>query len=301
MLRFGLADPPAGLDGELVARIVPDPNLGAWEAQVQGYVAAQGFPTPRVRLTETADSPLGRWLIVMDHIDGTPPMAGLGIATIASQIPNLLRHLPDQLATISASLHSLDPEPLAEQLTGLDSRLPRTTAGFVEHQMTVADAVGDEALAAAGSVLLRTEPSSTARVISHGDLHPFNLLIADGNPVLIDWTLSRVAHPAFTIAFTDLMLSNPPIALPKAGRLALAPVTSSISRRFLRRYRELSPPVGQVTAEELAWHRKVHALRILVELAGWDAAGTRPTHGHPWLLLEPVARRELADLPSPHG
>ena len=298
MRRFKLADPPPGLEGALVARIVPDPTLGEWEALVQGYVAAQGFATPSVRLVVSSDSPLGRYLIVMDAIDGDPPMAGLGITTVAKQIPNLLRRLPDQLASVAAALHALDPEPLAEQIKQLNSPIPATTLGFIEHQANNAAALGQSGLAAAGRRLLETEPASTARVISHGDLHPFNLLIADGNPVLIDWTVARIAHPAFTIAFTDLMLENPPIPLPRAGTYALGPVIRSISRRFLSRYRTLATPAGQITEETLAWHRKVHALRILVEVAGWDAAGSRPTHGHPWLILEPVARNELG-LPTP--
>ena len=38
-------------------------------------------------------------------------------------------------------------------------------------------------------------------------------------------------------------------------------------------------------------------VRILVELAGWDANGTRPTSGHPWLILEPVAQQMLGVAP----
>ena len=48
-----------------------------------------------------------------------------------------------------------------------------------------------------------------------------------------------------------------------------------------------------VDQENLDWHRDVHALRILDDLAAADADGTRPTSGHPWLILEPVARRAL--------
>ena len=110
--------PPDDLRDELVARIVPNPAMGAWEATVQREVARQGFPTPPVRLTAPDTSPLGRFLILMDLVDGRPPMAGLSITTIAGQIPNLVRRLPDQLAGVAARLHALDPEPLAEQLDG---------------------------------------------------------------------------------------------------------------------------------------------------------------------------------------
>lgn len=298
MLRFRLDDAPSPLDGDLVARIVPDPVLGAWEGLIQREVTAQGFATPAVRLIATDASPLGRFLIVMDHVDGTPPIAGLSIRTIAGQIPNLVRRLPDQLAAVAASLHALDPEPLAQQLADLGLPISTTTGGFVAQQVALAEAVGQRELVDAGERLIAREPTSTKRVISHGDLHPFNILVTDEGPVLIDWTVARLAHPAFTLAFTDLMLSHPPIPLPRAGAAVLGPVGRGMAKRFLRRYQALAAPAGQVTEAELDWHRGVHSLRILVELARWDAAGTRPTHGHPWLVLEPTARAELGLAPT---
>jgi len=294
MLRFRLAEPPADLDRELVARIVPSPAAGEWEATIQRSVADQGFPTPTVRLTAPETGPLGRYLVVMDHVDGRAPLAGLGARTVVRQIPNLLRHLPDQLARIAADLHGLDPDPLAEQLDALDSAIPTTTAGFVAEQATSAAALGRPDIAAAGERLLATEPSSSVDVITHGDLHPFNLLVTEHGSVLLDWTVARVAHPGFTIGFTDLMLANPPVALPKAGAVLLAPVGRSIAKRFLTSYRRLTAGTpSAVDDANLAWHRGVHALRILVELAGWDAEGIRPASGHPWLVLEPVARLSL--------
>ena len=227
MLRLRLADPPAALDRDLVARIVPNPAAGAWEATVQRQVAQQGFATPTVRLTAPETSPLGRYLIVMDHIDGRPPMAGLGIGTIARQIPNLVRHLPDQLARIAAELHALDPEALDGQLDALDSSIPTTISGFVAELTGYAATLGRPDIAAAGQRLLATEPRTSVRSITHGDLHPFNLLVTADGPVLIDWTVARIAHPAFTLGFAELMLANPPIPLPRAGAALLGPVAAT--------------------------------------------------------------------------
>lgn len=294
LLRFRLANPPADLDRELVARIVPNPAAGAWEATIQREVARQEFPTPRVRLTAPETSPLDRYLIVMDLVDGRPPMAGLTIGTIASQIPNLVRHLPDQLAHVAAKLHALDPEPLVDQLDALNSPFPTTTSGFIEEQAGYATALGRPDIATAAKKLLSTEPSTSVKTITHGDLHPFNLLVTADGPSLIDWTVARVAHPGFTLGFTALMLANPPIPLPKPAAALLRPVGRNIARRFLATYRRITIGTPQeVDDENLDWHRKVHALRILVELAGWDAHDTRAKHGHPWLILEPKANRLL--------
>jgi hypothetical protein len=82
--------------------------------------------------------------------------------------------------------------------------------------------------------------------------------------------------------------------LPRAGAALLRPVGRNIAKRFLSTYRKLTDgTLAEVDDENLEWHREVHALRILVELAGWDVSGTRPTSGHPWLILEPVAQRAL--------
>lgn len=291
MFRFRLADPPEGLAGDLVARILPDPDIGAWEATVQRHVAGQGFPTPAVRLTAGEAGPLGRYLIVMDHVDGRPPMAGLSIARVAGQIPRLVRRMPDQLAAIAARLHALDPGPLAAALDGLDTGIPTTTAGFVEERVRQAAALGQDDIAGAGERLLAAQPPAGGRLaVTHGDLHPLNLLVGEGEPVLIDWSLARVAHPAFTLGFTDLVLASPPIPLPRAAAAVLGTVGRRIARRFLRTYRRLTDGTrAEVGEADLAWHRRVHALRILVEMAGWD----RPVPGHPWLLMEPVARSQL--------
>ncbi len=111
--------------------------------------------------------------------------------------------------------------------------------------------------------------------------------------MLIDWTVARVAHPGFTLAFTDLMLTHPPLDLSRPAMAAIGIVGRRMARQFHRRYREVAPANALVTADDLAWHRQVHALRILVELAEWKAAGTPPVEGHPWTVLEFVMRAEL--------
>ncbi|MGN6695518.1 MAG: phosphotransferase family protein [Aquihabitans sp.] len=296
MVRFRLADPPDQLSGDLVARIVPNPVVAAWEGALQRDVARQGFPTPAVRLITDEHTPLGRSLLVMDLVEGRSTLSGLHGARIVTQIPAVVRRLPDQLAVLAARLHALDAHAVTAELEALDGGIPTTTRGFVEGELWRAAVADRPDLVAVAEQLIEAEPTSARRVISHGDLHPFNVLVTATGPVLIDWTVARVAHPGFTLGFTDLMLSNPPLEVPGALAGGLRRLGRSLAGRFHATYRSLAQPADLVSVEELDWHRKVHALRILVELAGWDAAGTRPA-SHPWIILEPVTE-QLLGLPA---
>jgi len=294
LFRFRLLNAPDGMDGDLVARIVPDPDVGAWEATVHRAVSDQGFPTPAVRLVVPPPNPLGRFVIVMDAVDGSPPLAGLSAGAVLTGLPALLRGLPDQLAHLAADLHRLEVEPLASRLASLDDPGRATTSGYVGRLIEIADEAGRRDLAGTGRRLRESQPPSVNRVITHGDLHPFNLLVTSTGTVLIDWTNAGIAHPAFTVSFTQLVLANPPVELPRPGSAALSVIGRRISRRFITRYRSLTDgTVAAVDDEQLEWHRQVHALRLLVELAELEAGSGRPEPGHPWILLEPVARRTL--------
>jgi hypothetical protein len=49
------------------------------------------------------------------------------------------------------------------------------------------------------------------QVIRHGDLQPFDLLVDCERWALIDWSTAVVADPHYDLAFTTLMLANPPL------------------------------------------------------------------------------------------
>lgn len=294
MVRFRLADAPPELDRDLVARILPEPRSGQWEAAIQRYVADQGFPTPTVRLVVPETGPLGRFVIVMDAVDGSPPMSALRPTTIAKEIPALLRHLPDQLAEIAVRLHSLDAQPLLDELTRLDTGVPLTTVEYVRLQGSTAAAHGRADLAAVAERLAAQQPPSDALVVTHGDLHPFNLLVGPAGTTVIDWTVARVAHPAFTVAFTALLLGHPPVRLGGPAGAGLRAAGRRIATRFLRSYRAgTDGTTAAVDDAQLAWHTAVHALRILVELETWRVTADGPPRDHPWVVMEPVATKVL--------
>ena len=75
------------------------------------------------------------------------------------------------------------------------------------------------------------------------------------------------------------------------GVPTLVEFARAMARRFTTTYRTLCPNADDhLDPTQLDWHRRLHALRILVEMSGWD--GDAPA-GHPWLILGPIARQIL--------
>jgi len=120
-------------------------------------------------------------------------------------------------------------------------------------------------------------------VICHGDLHPFNLLVdADGAVTVLDWSAALVAPRSYDVAFTALLLAEPPLALPGALRPVVRGIGRRLVRRFVRSY-ERHAHVA-IDADKLAFFQAVVCLRALVEVAFWVAAGVADDRaGHPWL------------------
>jgi aminoglycoside phosphotransferase (APT) family kinase protein len=210
--RF-LANPPDGWPAELVARLMPDPGLALKETIVQRAVAAAGFATPQVRAAGGPDAGLGRAFMVMDRAAGGPLLAGLDGALNPAAVPRLLHEIPDLLATSMARLHALDPGLVHGELEQVRA-VPITTDGLLRALTQLAAESGRQDLAGAARWLADHPPVPTAEVICHGDLHPFNLL-ADGDRVtVLDWSAALLAPRAYDIAFTSLLLSEPPLHVP---------------------------------------------------------------------------------------
>lgn len=291
---FRLLDAPDGWGGELVARLMPDPGIAAKESAIQAEVAAQGFPTPAVHLVGGSDDGLGRAFMVMDLADGAPMLDGLGGAGVVASLPTLARRLPSALGESMAALHRLDVAPVRARLAALDGTGPAVEIGdYVTRLAAGAGSLGRQDLAAAARWLEAHPSPPEPAVICHGDLHPFNLLVdAEGTVTVLDWSAALLAPAAYDVAFTSLLLSEPPLAVPRP----LAPVIHSAGRLLARRFRQAyASTVGvDVDPVSLRWHEAVVCLRALVEVAHWVAADEVDAHrGHPWLISGAAFARRL--------
>ncbi len=276
----------SGLPSRVVLRLAPDADLAAWETTLQASVAEQGYPTPAVRASDFTPSAGMRAWCVMDHADGAPILGGLSGLRALAALPRIATGLPNTLAHAAADLHRLDPEPIEAALAQMTDRAVGVD-GLLDHYLTRARELKDAHLRRALEGLARSQPDPKLRVVCHGDLHPFNILINNDRMTVLDWTAGQVAHPAYDLAFTHMLLANPPLDAPKPLRPIINAAARRIANRFIATYRKIGPhPVDPATFD---WYRNLQGCRVLTDLAGWRAAGELDAHrGHPWLTIEPT-------------
>jgi aminoglycoside phosphotransferase (APT) family kinase protein len=294
LFSFSLANPPDGWPAELVARLMPDPGTARKETIVQGAVAAAGFPTPFVRVSGGPDGGLGRAFTVMDRAAGAPVLSGLDGGLTPAAVMRLLRRVPGLLAGSMVRLHALDPDLVRGELEQVPD-VPVTVTGLVTTLGRFAAEFGRPDLAGAARWLADHPPAPAPDVICHGDLHPFNLL-ADGDRVtVLDWSTALLGPRAYDVAFTSLLLSEPPLRVPGWQRRLFRVVGGELARRFIRGYQRQAATT--IASGELRWYQAVVCLRALVEVSAWVYQGAADTRaGHPWLISGPAFAERLAAL-----
>jgi aminoglycoside phosphotransferase (APT) family kinase protein len=294
LLAFRLNSAPAGFDGDLVTRVMPDPALARKETLVQAEVARRGFPTPQVRAAGGPGDGLGRAFMVMDRAPGTPLLDGLGGTRALTQLPRLAATIPETLAVTMSELHRLDPGPLRSQLEGGLAVAP-TVDGLLEHLRASSETYGRRDLAGAARWLAAYSPPAAPEVICHGDLHPFNLLAGPAGAVtVLDWSAALLGPRAYDVAFTTVILTDPPVLVPAPLRPVAGAAGRMLSRSFEHRYRSHSGVA--IDPGSLRWHQALVRLRALAEVAGWDTSERAQRRGHPWLVSGPAFAARISRL-----
>ena len=205
----------------------------------------------------------------MDFAAGTPPLGDLNGIAALRRAPQLFARLPGQLAGPMAALHALDPEPVSSAVEAAAPTVAWRVEQLLEHFESAAAVLGRPDLAAAVRSLAACRPYEGTTVICHGDLHPFNLLVADdGDVTVVDWTAAIRAEPAYDVAFTTMLLANPPLDAPGPLGAVIRRVGARLSRRFVSRYQARDP---QRDLRALDWYQALHGTRILIEADGISA------------------------------
>lgn len=288
MWRIRLKTDNALLAGDLVARVMPDPEVAHWETEVQDHLAKHGFPTPAVRLSAPPGPHLDRAWILMDLAPGEPLLKDFSVAETLANLLQFPRSIPDALARDTAALHSIDPEPLIAKLGTQD------VLAELHDQVTE---VGQTDLIAAVDQLAQNRPQDGTIVICHGDLHPFNVLTHSVGDTIIDWSTSRLTVPEYDLAYTSIIFLCFPTPVPQIMAPVMEPVIDrvgkTVAERFVGSYEQAVP--WSVDRERLSWCTKLHALKILNLVASWYVSGGSGPEdvNHPFLVMAPKLQRYL--------
>jgi aminoglycoside phosphotransferase (APT) family kinase protein len=194
-----------------------------------------------------------------------------------------------------ARLHHLDATPVRARLAGAD--VGGLGMASVVSSLAASAALCERAdLVAAAQWLEEHPPAPAPEVVCHGDLHPFNLLVCpDGAVTVLDWSASLLAPASYDVAFTGLVLAEPPVGVPRLLRPLVRAAGRWLARRFHRAYSRHADT--DIDPAALRWHEGVVCLRALAEVAHWVAADqVEERRGHPWLISGPAFAARLSAL-----
>jgi aminoglycoside phosphotransferase (APT) family kinase protein len=190
-----------------------------------------------------------------------------------------------------ATLHTLDAEPVTAAVRAAAPTVPWTIDDLMASLEADARALGRRDLALALRDLARRRVAEGPTVVCHGDLHPFNVLVDDrGDVTVVDWTAAFRAEPAYDVAFTSLLLANPPLDAPGVLGRAVAPIGGLIARRFQAAYSRAHPAAR---LDRIDWYQALHGIRVHIVLESLRARHGDGV-GHPFRVLEPAATAAIA-------
>jgi aminoglycoside phosphotransferase (APT) family kinase protein len=233
----------------ILRRLAPeyDPSRALRERDIQNAVAGLGFPAPRVLAASADPGALDGAFLIMERMPGRPMLEvrKIGVAAVLSRT--------------QLQLHALDAGPLlpaAVTFDGLLAEFGRRIAARSLH-----------GLGRGLDWLTVHRPAEATRpVICHGDFHPQNILMEHGVVTgVIDWPNALVAHPAYDVATTRIILGLVPVGLstlPAVARVLVRAARPLLLARYLATYRRGRP----IDDRALGYYEAAACMRQLIRI-----------------------------------
>ena len=274
------------LDRPLVLRLFrsgSDPQQVLAQSAIQDAIAEQSFPAPKVYATDAGDDALGGPFLLMERLPGEPlygdildvdergvPRAKPG--RLVRRGIEMLMGLPRRVAELELRLHELRTAPV---MAALDrAGVPwwgLTPAGRLTWAGSQIDVHGLEGLRPGLDWLWQNLPNMPDElVVCHGDLHPLNLLIREGEVSgVLDWSMTALAPREFEIGWMRATYLTIPLPLPGPLRFAERAIAAHLARRFSTSYARRRPIDGAV----LPYYEAFRSLVGLTSLGARVARG----------------------------
>jgi aminoglycoside phosphotransferase (APT) family kinase protein len=194
-------------------------ELAERELAITRALHASGVPTAAAYELREMDSRFG---IVLERIDGR------SLLQVVERKPWKLFYAARLLADLHAGVHQhLAPQCLPTQRSQCE-RWFANARDFTPEQRT--------------SALASLAQLPEGNTLCHGDMHPANILLSSGGPVIIDWSAATRGHALVDVARTCVLFESAklPPESPVYMHLLLAVSRRLLHRTYLRRYLELT-------------------------------------------------------------
>ncbi len=184
-------------DGKLVLRLFPSynhPETADWQAMIHNLLREEGLPVPRVYLTTSDTSILGGSFLVMDYVEGEAVDPGVDpsilVLTAKTQAMLHLKEGKKMSEKIIAQGHS----PGSHNFDGRINWLVNHAKEYPSLDEAVKWLVENRSV----------EPETKS--IIHGDFHPMNLLVNDGEVnAILDWSGFMIGDPMYGLGWTKAL------------------------------------------------------------------------------------------------
>ena len=221
------------------------------ETKLQKWCADAGYAAPLPLAVFAPGEVLDLPVQALEQVPGSNLMKAM--LSAPWRVPERVSRFARQ----HAALHQLPIPPWADASDPQWSLIERRLA-LVRHVVGELDvpAVAD-GLTAVEKLFPRLQVDDP--VICHGDFHPLNVLVNDGDQYVLDWTDSGIGDRHGDIARTALLFRLAAVAAPNApARVPLRGVTTGLASAYLRAYRQVLP----IDTQRLQLWRPLHLLHL---------------------------------------
>lgn len=249
ILRVFRADhPSAALSGAERAR---------FESAVQNTIGQLGYPAPRVLQTCTDSQIIGAPFLIMERLPGRIML------DLVFRPSRVWARLPELLAQAHARLHSVDGAVLRTAIEESGLPLEALAASDLRQLAARIESASLDGLRPGVEWLAGHEPvQAGSPVVCHGDFHPLNVLIDNGEVSgVIDWTYVRLANAAYDVGATIALFGQGPIDLPGV----LQPPADRFRRWVIGRYYRAYQRLRKLDEGAVRYYEALRCIGFLVE------------------------------------
>ena len=247
-----------GCNGKLVLRLFPSyahPESATWQAMIHNLLKEEGLPVPRVHLSSSDKSILGGSFLVMDYIEGR--------VIDQTNDPYILV----LTAKTQAMLHQKDGKKISEQIIAqghsaeshnFDGRI-----NWIKEKGKNYSGL-DEAVK---WLIDKRPPEPETPKIIHGDLHPMNLLVKDGEvTAILDWSGFMVGDPMYGLGWTKALFVA-------TGKTEL---TDAVFNQLLQMYIDAYESIHPIDYKKMEYYVVYRLVRALIEGLEGQEIWTQP-------------------------